>query len=52
MLAGYKTYITALLAVAGAVAGYLVGDLTLGAAASIVVNSLLATFVHHAVVNA
>lgn len=45
MLKGYKTYITAVLAVLGAVGGYLSGDLTIGAAAQLAITALLAAFI-------
>lgn len=49
MLAGYKTYITAGLAVLGAVAAYLVGEATLMDTATIVFNALLAAFVRNGI---
>jgi len=41
MLAGYKTYIVAGLSVLGAVAGYLVGDMSLPDAVQVVVTAVL-----------
>jgi hypothetical protein len=45
MFAGYKTYITAGLAVLSAVAAYLVGDADLMQTANLVFTALLAAFV-------
>lgn len=45
MLAGYKTYITAALAVLSAVAAYLTGDADLMQTANLVFTALLAAFV-------
>jgi hypothetical protein len=52
MLAGYKTYITAGLAVLGAVAGFLTGEIELSAAAQLAVNALLAAFIRSGIANA
>jgi len=41
MLKGYKTYITAGLAVLGALAGWLTGDLELGQAIQLAVTAIL-----------
>ena len=41
MLSGYKTYIFAGLAVASAIAGYLVGDLSAGTAFDAIVTAVL-----------
>lgn len=49
MLKGYKTYIVAGLAVLGAVAGYLVGDLALTDAAKIAVDALLGATIRNAI---
>ena len=49
MLKGYKTYITAGLAVLAAVAAYLVGDATPVQAATLVFNALLAATVRHGI---
>lgn len=49
MLKGYKTYITAGVAIVTAVAAYLVGDATVVEAASISFNALLAAFVRHGI---
>lgn len=49
MLSGYKTYITAILAVIGAIGGYLSGDLTLAAAAQLGITALLAAFIRDGV---
>lgn len=48
MFAGYKTYITAGLAVIGAVAAYLVGDATLMQTAQLVVTAIIGATVRHA----
>lgn len=45
MLKGKKTYITAAVAIVGAVAGYLVGDVSMADAAQLVVTALLGAFV-------
>lgn len=47
MLKGYKTYITAGVAIVSAVAAYLVGDADLMQAANLVFTALLAAFVHN-----
>jgi hypothetical protein len=52
MLKGYKTYITAAVAIIGAVAAYLVGDSTVTDAAQLVVTSLLAVFIRSGIKNA
>lgn len=44
MLKGYKTYIVAIVAIIGAVGAYLVGDMTLGDAAQIVVTGFIGAF--------
>jgi hypothetical protein len=49
MFAGYKTYITAGVAVISAVAAYLVGDATIMQAAQLVFTALLAAFVRNGV---
>ena len=49
MLQGYKTYVVAFLAVLGAVAGYLTGDLSLGDAIQTGVTAILAATVRHGV---
>jgi hypothetical protein len=41
MFKGYKTYITAAVAIIGAVAGYLTGDLTIAGALSVIVPAVL-----------
>ena len=45
MLSGYKTYITAFVAVVGAVGAYLTGDMSIQDAAQIVVTALVGAFV-------
>lgn len=45
MLSGYKTYILAGVTTIGAVAGYLVGDLTLIEAINLIVPALSGAFV-------
>ncbi len=49
MLAGYKTYITAGVAVVGAVAAYLVGDADLMQTANLVFTAILAAFVRNGI---
>lgn len=49
MLKGYKTYITAALAVLGALGGWLVGDMSLGDAIQLAVTAVLAAFVRNGV---
>jgi hypothetical protein len=49
MLAGYKTYITAGVAVISAVAAYLVGDADLMQTANLVFTALLAAFVRNGI---
>jgi len=49
MLSGYKTYITAAVAVVGALAAYFVGDATLADTAQLVVTAVLAAFVRNGV---
>jgi hypothetical protein len=41
LLSGYKTYITAAVAIIGAVAGYLVGDVSLADTAQLVLTAVL-----------
>lgn len=52
MFAGYKTYITAGVAVVSAVAAYLVGDADLMQTANLVFTALLAAFVRNGVAKA
>ena len=49
MFAGYKTYVTAVLAVLGAFAGYFVGDMSLGDAIQLAVTAVLAAFVRNGI---
>lgn len=49
MLAGYKTYVTAGVAVIGAVAAYLVGDAGIMETANLVFTALLAAFVRNGI---
>lgn len=49
MFSGYKTYITAALAVLGAVGAYLAGDSSLIDAAQIAVTAILAAFIRSGV---
>ena len=49
MLSGYKTYVTAALAIIGAVAAYLTGDMSITDAAQIVVPALLGAFVRNGI---
>lgn len=51
MLKGYKTYITAGVAVVTAIASYLVGDATVAEAAQLVFTAILAATVRHGVAN-
>lgn len=52
ILSGYKTYILGGIAIVGAVASYLVGDLNLAAAAQLVVNAVLAMTVRAGIATA
>lgn len=52
MFSGYKTYITAALAVVSAVAAYLVGDASVAETAQLVFTAILAATVRHGVANA
>lgn len=49
MLKGKKTYVTAALTVIGAVAGWLVGDVSLVDAAQLAVTALLGAFIREGV---
>lgn len=49
MLSGYKTYITAIVAIVGAVGGYLAGDLALADAIQLVVTAAMGAFIRHGV---
>lgn len=49
MLAGKKTYVTAFVAVVGAVAAYLTGDATMMQTAQLVFTALLAAFVRNGI---
>jgi hypothetical protein len=49
MLSGYKTYILAGVTVLGALASYLVGDMTIQQAIAIVVPALSGAFVRHGI---
>ena len=49
MLKGYKTYVTAGVAVVGAVAAYLVGDADLMQTANLVFTAILAAFVRNGI---
>ena len=49
MFAGKKTYITAAVAVIGAIAAYLTGDATAADTAQLVVTALLAAFLRSGV---
>lgn len=49
MLKGKKTYITALVAIVGAIGGYLSGDLDLAATVQLVVTSALGAFIRDGV---
>ena len=52
MLQGYKTYITAAVAIIGAVAGYLTGDLQLAAAVQLAVTAILGATLRSGIANA
>ena len=52
MLSGYKTYITAAVAVVTAVAGYLTGDLELGAAIQLGITAILGATLRSGIANA
>lgn len=52
MFSGYKTYIVAALAVIGAAAGYLDGDLTLAAAGQAALTALLGMTIRHGITTA
>lgn len=47
MLKGYKTYIVAGMAVVSAVVGYLIGDLTVPAAAQAILTAVLGATLRH-----
>lgn len=49
MLKGYKTYITAAVAVVGAVAAYLVGDVALADAAQLVLTAILGATIRNGI---
>lgn len=49
MLAGYKTYITAAVAVIGAIAAYLTGDASLVQTAQLVVTAVIGATIRHGV---
>lgn len=49
MLSGYKTYITAIVAIVGAVGGYLTGDVSLGDALQLGFTALLSAFVRNGI---
>ena len=49
MFKGQKTYIMAVVAVIGAVAGYLVGDLSLVDAAQLAVTAVLGATIRHGI---
>lgn len=49
MLSGYKTYITAAVAVIGAVAAYLVGDMALSDAVQLVVTAVLGATIRNGI---
>lgn len=48
-LSGYKTYVAAALAVIGAVAGFLTGDLSMSDAIGVAVSAILAATVRHGI---
>lgn len=49
MFAGYKTYILAGVTLLGAVASYLVGDVSLEAAIQLGITALMGAFIRHGV---
>ena len=49
MLKGYKTYIVAAVAVIGAIASYLVGDLAMADAAQLALTAVLGATVRNAI---
>ena len=49
MLSGYKTYITAAVAVLGAVGAYLSGEMTIVDAVQIIVPALIGAFVRNGI---
>lgn len=49
MFSGYKTYITAAVAVVGAIGAYLTGDMALADAAQLVVTAVLGAFIRSGV---
>lgn len=49
MLSGYKTYITGVVAIVGAVGAYLAGDATVANTAQLVITALLGMFIRHGV---
>lgn len=51
-LKGYKTYVTAIVAIIGAVSLYLTGDANLADTLQTVVNATLAATLRHGVANA
>ena len=49
MLKGYKTYVAAAVAVITAVAGYLVGDISVAEAAQLVLTAVLGATIRHGI---
>ena len=49
MLSGYKTYVTAVLTILGALGGWLTGSLELGAAIQLGITALLSAFVRNGI---
>ena len=49
MLSGYKTYIVAGVAVIGAIAGMLTGDMTYAAGAQLIITALLGAFIRNGI---
>jgi hypothetical protein len=52
MLSGYKTYITAAVAVVSALAAYLAGDATIIQAAQLVFTALMGAFIRNGIATA
>jgi hypothetical protein len=50
MFAGYKTYITAALAVLGALAAYFVGEADLATTAQLVLTAVLGATIRHSII--
>lgn len=51
ILAGKKTYVTAALAIFGAIGAYLLGETDPGTTMNVIVSSLLAVFIRNGIAN-